>query len=159
MEIILVFLFKICDNALATAKTVFVSKGKYLTGAMFNAFSFLFYTIAFSKALKDDSPGTTIAMCLAVFLGTYLTGSLIKKSERERLFIFDITSDTFENGIAFADELREHNLAIKTYITYDSNLIKTLSCKVYCTTKTESALVDSLIKKDFKYNKTIPVGE
>ena len=159
MEILLVFILKILDNALATAKTVFISKEKYLSGSLFNALSFLFYTMAFSKALKDDSMFTTVAMCIAVFIGTYITGIVFRRSERDKLYIFDITSDTFQTGIAFADEIRENNLAIKTYVTYDSNMKKTLSCKVYCSTREESKIVNSLIKPNFKYNVYIPIED
>lgn len=159
MEIIFVFILKILDNALGTAKTVLISKEKYFSGSLFNALSFLFYTIAFSKALKDDSLFTTIAMCVAVFIGTYITGVVFKRSERDKLYIFDITSDTFASGIAFADEARENNLAIKTYVTYDSNMNKTLSCKVYCLTREESKIVNSLIKPNFKFNVYIPLED
>lgn len=159
MEALLVFIFKILDNALSTAKTVFISKEKYFSGSLFNALSFLFYALAFSKALKDDSMFTTISMCVAVFIGTYLTGVLFKRSERDKLFIFDITSDTFESGIEFADTIRKNNIAIKTHISYDSNLNKTLSCKVYCLTKEESKVVNLLIPPGFKYNVYIPLED
>lgn len=159
MEMTIVFILKILDNALGTAKTVLISKEKYFSGSLFNALSFLFYTIAFSRALKDDSLSTAIAMCVAVFIGTYITGVVFKRSERDKLYIFDITSDTFQTGIAFADEIRDNNLAIKTYVTYDSNMNKTLSCKIYCMTREESKLVNSLIKPNFKFNVYTPIEE
>lgn len=159
MEILSVFVFKILDNALSTAKTVLISKEQYLSGSLFNALSFLFYTLAFSKALKDDSMFTTVSMCIAVFIGTYITGVLFKRSERDKLYIFDITSDTLEAGILFADEVRQSNIAIKTHISYDSNINKTLSCKVYCLTKEETKLVNSLIPPGFKYNVYIPLED
>lgn len=159
MEVLVIFLFKIFDNALATAKTIYVSKGKYFAGALFNALAFLFYTLAFSKALKADNMETTLAMAVAVFLGTYFTGTLFRKSEKAKLYIFDITSDTFESGIEFADTIRDNNIAIKTYKTYDTINVKTLSCKVYCTTKEESRIVEELIDSNFKYHKYLPIED
>ena len=157
MEILIVFIYKMLDNALGTAKTIYLSKEKYLSGSLFNALSFLFYTLAFSKALKDDSILTTISMCVAVFVGTYLTGYMFKLTERDKLHIYDITSDTFETGKKFADTVRKYNIVIKTYKSYDSHMNRTLSCKVYCLTKEESKIINNLIPQGFKYNVYTPL--
>lgn len=161
MEILFQFIIKILDNVLGTFKTIYISKEKYFYGALFNALSSYFYFIAIAKMTKSNSQLMIIVMCIAVFIGTFLPGITIKRSERDKLYIFDITADTFSNGTYFADKIREHNIAIKTYKAYDSQMTPTLSCKVYCMNKEESRVVNSLIKPNFKYNIYTPleIGE
>lgn len=157
MEILTSFILRILDNSLGTCKTIFISKGQYFLGALFNAFSSFFYLFALVQLTKSNSIYSILAMCLATFIGTYVPGKVIKKSEADKLFIFDITSDNFENGKQFADKVRNLNIAIKTYKTYDSNMQKALSCKIYCVNKEESSMVENLIMPNFKYNIYTPI--
>lgn len=159
MSPLIAFILKILDNGLSTAKTIYISKEKYVLGALLNAFSTYFYLIAIVELTKSNSIESIIAMCVATFIGTLLPGLLINKSEREKLWIFDITADNLSNGKVFADKVREHNIAIKTYSSYDSEMNKVLSCKIYCTTKDDSRLINKLIPKDFKYHIYIPLEE
>lgn len=156
MEILISFMLRIMDNSLGTCKTIFISKGKYFLGALFNALSSFFYLFALVQLTKSNNIYSIIAMCLATFIGTYVPGKLIKRSERDKLFIFDITCDNLSNGKDFADGVRKINIPIKTYFTYDSNMNKTLSCKVYCNTKEESILVEEMMNENFKYNIYLP---
>lgn len=157
MEILAVFLMKTIDNALSTAKTIFINKEKYMTGAILNGLSTFFYLIAIVQITKSNSLLSIISMCIATILGTYLPGFILKKSERDKLFIFDITADDFENGKVFADAVRNTNIAIKSYITYDDDLNKVLSCKIYCINKNESTIINNLIPKTFRYNVYVPL--
>lgn len=91
-------------------------------------------------------------MCVATFLGTLLPGILIKKSERDKLYIYDITANNLENGKHFADIIREYNIPIKTYVSYDSDMKKVLSCKIYCPGRLESKIILESIPELFKYH-------
>jgi hypothetical protein len=99
-----------------------------------------------------------IAMCAATFLGTLIPGIIIKKSERDKLFIYEITTSDLEEGKMFADELRDTNIAIRSHTTYDEDMNKVLVCKVYCSTKRESKIVDMLIPNSFRYHIYVPVA-
>lgn len=157
MNILISFLLKAIDNGLSTAKTIYINKERYLIASLLNAFATFFYLFAIVQLTKSNSMANIIAMCVATFIGTLLPGVIFKKSEREKLYIFDISSDTLESGKEFADKIREYNIAIKTYKSYDKNKKKILSCKVYCTNKEESKIVDSLIGPNFKYNIYVPL--
>lgn len=159
MTPLMAFVLKIFDNGLGTAKTIYINKEKYVLGAALNAFSTFFYLVAIVELTKNNDMKSIIAMCVATFIGTYLPGVLIKKSERDKLWIFDITADSLENGKEFADTIRTHNIAIKSYSSYDSAMNKVLSCKVYCSTKGESRLVNKIIPKQFKYNVYVPLED
>ena len=159
MQIIVAFLLKLIDNALSTVKTIFLQKERYFLGAMFNALSTFFYLIAIVQIAKSNNLFSIVAMCIATFLGTYLPGILIKKSEREKLYIYDITANEFNAGKEFADEVRNTNIAIKSYVSYDDELNKVLSCKVYCTTRKESIVINNLIPDTFKYHIYVPIED
>lgn len=156
--ILMAFILKLIDNALSTAKTIYLHKERYVLGATLNSASTFFYLVAIVQVAKSNDMFSIIAMCIATFIGTLLPGLIMKKSERDKLFIYDITTDDLDRGKSFADLIRENNIAITTHVSYDSEMDKVLSCKVYCPTKIESRLVDDLLEPTgFKYNKYIPL--
>lgn len=159
MQILYSFILKMLDNFLSTAKTISINKEKYFLGALFNAVSTFFYLVAIVQLTKANSLHSIIAMCVATFIGTYLPGLMLKKSERDKLFIFDVTADTLERGKEFADIVRDNNIAIKTYSSYDSEMNKVLSCKIYSLTRSESKVINSLIPKEFKYHVYVPLTD
>ena len=156
-EIIMVFMLKLIDNALATVKTIYIQKEKYLISAIFNALSTFFYLVAIVQVSKSSNLSGIIAMCLATFIGTYLPGIIIKKSEGDKLFIFDITSDNLELGRAFADNVRTLGIPIKTYSTYNNNMEKILTCKIYCATKEDSQKILDIMPTTFDYYINLPL--
>lgn len=156
MELLIPFIIKAIDNALGSAKTIFMAKEKYFLGAIFNAGSFFFYSVALVQMIKSDSYSYILMMCLAVFIGTYIPGILVKKSERDKLYIYEITAPDVATGKTFADIIRRKNIAVKTSFAYDTKLNEVLCINVYCNTKEESKKVDSLIQPNFKYHKYEP---
>lgn len=156
MEILLQFIFKLADNALSTCKTICLSKDQNFRAALFAAVANYFYLTTIKAMSRSDSELLLYALCFAVFLGTYLPGTILKKAKRDTLYIFSITADNMENGKKFADIIRDNNIPIKTYKAYDSYMRKTLSCDVYCSTKVESSIVEQNIMPNFKYNVNIP---
>lgn len=161
IEILIAFFLKMADNALGTVKTIYLTRGKALLASIFAGVSTLFYLIAIVRIANSNSIWAIIAMCFATFLGTLLPCFLIKKSERDKLYIFDITADSMDGGKAFADVLREKNIAVTTSVIYGQKMEKTLLCKVYCSSKKESRLVQELLElhRDFKYHIYVPIEQ
>lgn len=156
--ILMAFTLKLIDNALSTAKTIYLHKEKYTLGAALNSASTFFYLVTIVQVVKSNDMFSIIAMCIATFIGTLLPGLIMKKSERDKLFIYDITASDLDEGKEFADLIRNNNIAIKTYISYDCDVAKVLSCKVFCPTKNESKIVDQFLEDTgFKYNKYAPL--
>lgn len=160
-EIGIAFGLKMADNALSTVKTLYLSKGKFFGASLFASMSTLFYLLAIVRIANSNDMASIIAMCAATFVGTLMPCYLLKKSERDKLYIFDITSDTMDNGKRFADEIRDSNIAVNTSVVYDKNMKKTLLCKVYCATKEQSKMVNDLLKNkdEFKYNVYVPIED
>ena len=160
-EILIAFSLKMADNALGTVKTLFLSKGKYFSASLFASLSTLFYLFAIVRIANSNDIYSIVAMCVATFFGTLFPCFVIKRSEKEKLYIFDVTSDTMENGKIFADTLRGENVAVNTSVVYNRDMAKTLMCKVYCSSKEQSKMVNEMLKKnkDFKYNIYVPIED
>ena len=160
-EILIAFSLKMGDNALGTVKTIYIAKGKYVRAALFNSLSTLFYLMAVVRIAKSNDFYSMIAMCVATFIGTLIPCFVIQKAERDKLYIFDITSDTLSSGMVFADILRDKNIAINTTSVYNREMEKTLLIKVYCASKEESRVVTDLLNynEKFKYNIYVPLDE
>ena len=160
-EIGIAFGLKMADNALGTVKTLYLSKGKFFGASIFASMSTLFYLLAIVRIANSNDMASILAMCAATFLGTLMPCYLIKKSEREKLYIFDVTADTLDNGKQFADIVRDNNIAVNTSVVYDKNMKKTLLCKIYCATKEQSKMINDLLKNknEFKYNVYVPIED
>lgn len=147
---------KLIDNALSTLKTIYLSKDKYITASIFNALSTLFYLLAIVKIAKSTNIYSVIAMCIATLLGTLIPSFVIKKSEGDKLWKFNIVSDNLENGKIFADKLRGNNLAISTKKIYNKHKNKALEIDIYCDTKEKSQMVRDLVPESFDINVILP---
>lgn len=161
VEVLIAFSLKMADNALGTVKTLFLAKGKYFRAALFNSLSTLFYLLAVVRIAKSNDIYSIIAMCVATFFGTLMPCFIIKKTERDKLYIFDVTSDNLDNGKQFADILRTKNVALNTTVVYNREMEKTLLVKIYCSSKEESRMVTDMLenKKNFKYNIYVPIED
>lgn len=144
------FVCKILDNALSTLKSIYLHKQKYFISSAFNAISTFFYMVAMVNVVKDNSFNSIMALCVATFLGSYIPAKVIEKHEDDKLYVYDITTDGYEEGIDFANGLRELDLPIKTNTIYNDNKEKVVEVKVFCSTKAESIMVKELIG-NYKY--------
>lgn len=158
IEIVQAFMTKIMDNGLGTFKSIYLNKEQYFRGALFAAASTFFYLVGVKQVVTGGWVVIGV-MTLATFVGTLLPGIFIKRTQRDRLWIFEITASSMEAGKEFADTLRELNLAVKTEKVRNSDLNKVLSCSIYCNSKDESRIVKNLLPKDFKRNILVPIEE
>lgn len=157
MEILIVFILKLIDNTLNTMKNIFLIKEKFLVSSLFAALSTAIYMVMVMKMAKTDGLISIIVIFAATFIGTLIPGVAVKKTEKDKLFIYDITADNINNGKQFADILRESNIATKTSIAYNNEMDKTLSIQAYCSNRYESRLVDENLRSTFKYNVYAPM--
>lgn len=147
-----IFIFRLLDNGLSIAKTIYLQRERYLLSSLLNAGSTFFYLVVMVNVINDNSPASILVMCFATFLGTLLPAKIVDKIEKDKLFVYEITTDTFDKGIEFADLVRNNNIPVKTMIAYDSDLQKVLHCKVYCQSKAESVMIKDILPEEFKYH-------
>ncbi len=146
---------KFMDCALSTAKTVFLVKNKYFISSVMNSLAaalFIFVADKMANATDDLKIYIAAVVFLANLIGGYMPPKLISRLEKDRLFIYNITSDTLENGKMLADKLRELNIPVSTATAYDKKMNKVLICNAYAVTREQSKLIDSQLTGEFKYN-------
>lgn len=158
MEILIVFILKLIDNTLNTMKNIFLIKEKFLVSSLLAALSTAVYMVTLMKMAKSDGIISIIAIFAATFIGTLIPGVAVKKTEKDKLYIYDITADNINNGKEFADILREANIATKTSIAYNTEMDKTLSIQAYCSSRDESRMINENISPAFKYNVYAPMS-
>ena len=152
MDILITFMCKIMDNALGTLKNIYLHKQKYLISSMFSAAGTFFYMVAMVNAIKDNSLWSIIAMCFATFLGSYIPARAVERMEKDKLYVYDITTKDMEEGLELIDEIKDLNIPFKSHSTYNDKLNKTIAVKVFCSTKTESLMIKEIIDDRFKYH-------
>lgn len=151
MMMLTTFIYKIMDNALSTLKSIFLHKQQYLLSSIFSAISTFFYMVAMVNAIKDNSLWSIAAMCVATFLGSYIPAKIIERKEGDKLYVYDITTDDYEEGKVFANNIREMNVPVKTSTIYNDKQEKVIEVKVFCSTKAESSMIKELIG-NYKYH-------
>jgi uncharacterized protein YebE (UPF0316 family) len=151
-DIIIVFILKSLDCIFGTMKSIYLYKNKYFLSSTFSMLSTLFYFIAVVKAAVTNNPYVIGTVAIATLIGSYLPAKIMDMLEKDKVFIYDITSDTMESGKEFADTLREYNLPIRTMKVYNSQMEKVLNCKVYSDSKTTSKLIEDSIPETFKFS-------
>ena len=151
-KMLVTFLCKIMDNALSTLKNIFLHKGKYFESSLFSAAGTFFYMVAIVNAVKDNSLWSIVAMCVATFLGSYLPAKMVERMEKDQLYVYDITANTFEEGLELIDSIKDLNIPFKSYTTYNDKLDKVIAIKVFCGTKTESLMIKEIIDENYKYH-------
>ena len=149
--IFLVFVYKSLDCVFNTLKTIYLYKNKYFLSSMFNTLSTIFYFIAVVKAATSNDIYVICAAGLATLVGSYLPAKIAEYLEKDKVFIYDITSDNFENGVTYADLLREQNLPVRTMKVYDKDMNRALNCKVYSESKTISKMIEDNMPPQFKF--------
>lgn len=149
---LITFLCKIADNALSTLKSIYLHKAKYFESSLFSAISTFFYMTAIVNTIKDSSFGSIIALCVATFLGSYIPAKFVERAEKDKLFVYEITTNTFNEGLELIDEIKDMNIPFKSSTIYNNELEKVMELKIFCSTKVESTMIKDIISNDYKYH-------
>jgi uncharacterized protein YebE (UPF0316 family) len=145
------FILKLIDCALGTLKNVFIIKNKNLLASLTVSFSSFFFYLGVVRLTEVKGYLGISIVSLAVFLGSYITLFTMDKLEKERIFVFNITASSFDEGLSFIETLKENSFKVLSHKGYDKHGNKTLSMKVFSYSKDESTLLYGLMPVGFKY--------
>lgn len=107
-------------------------------------------TMAYMLILVDFK--TALLVSLATSIGSYFSFRMVKKYEKDQVWIFDIAPDSNEKGKEFADTIRDNNIPIMTYIGFNKDKEKVVCSKIYSHSKEHSKLIENIIPDDFVYS-------
>lgn len=141
------FLAKVLDNALGTAKIILIQRNKTFFAGLALGLSNMIYFIITKNIVSSESNVSLIIVSVASAVGCWITVAINKYLSKDQLYVNVVMSDNLEAMKDFRDFLAEHhikNVASDSY-TLDWNT-KTITITAYAETKQESSLISSYIK-------------
>lgn len=160
IHLAILFVAKMMDNALGTAKTILVQRNRCLLAGIALALSNYIYFCITRNIVTTDSNLAILVVSIASGVGCCLAVALNNRLSRERIFVNVIMSDDLDAMRQFRDFLAEHhitNVAADSY-TLDWS-VKTITITAYAETKEESMLINRYIENSpLKFKRVIQKG-
>lgn len=144
----LLFMAKVIDNALSTAKTILIQRNRCLLAGVALALSNYIYLVITKDVITSDSNLSMIVVSVASGVGCCLAVAFSNRFSKERTYVNIIMSDNREAMQAFRDFLAERHI---TNVTTDSYTLdwdrKTITITAYAETKEQNRLIDEYINE------------
>ena len=151
------FLAKVFDNALSTAKTILIQRSRWLLAGVSVVLSDFIYFWLTKKVVAADNNWAILIVAIAGGVGCSIACLVSERLSKDSTYVNVIMSDNLEAMKAFRDFLAEHhitNVAADTY-TLDWNK-KTISITAYPETKAENHLITEYIENSpLKFKRVI----
>ncbi|KKQ94795.1 MAG: hypothetical protein UT66_C0028G0025 [candidate division CPR2 bacterium GW2011_GWC1_39_9] len=147
-----VFLLKLLDVMLNTVRSAFFVRNKHFLASLLTAISTFTYFLIIVKLLQISSFFSIALVSLAAFLGSYIPPIIIRRLEKDKVWVFDITPNSNENGKEFANQMRNKGFSVVTYKSYNKGNECVVCSKVFSKNKTHSRLIKKNIPRGFKWH-------
>lgn len=144
----ILFLAKVLDNTLNTAKTILVQRNRCLLAGVALGLSNFIYLSITKDIVTSDSTLALVIVSIASGVGCCLAVALSNRFSKDRTYVNVILSDDKEAMKEFRDFLAENhitNVATNSY-TLDWSR-KSISITAYAQTKAQSRLIDEYIER------------
>jgi uncharacterized protein YebE (UPF0316 family) len=155
--LIILFIAKVLDNALGTAKTILVQRNKcILAGLALGLSNFIYFCIT-KDIVTNDSMLSLVIVSIASGLGCALAVKLGNHFSKDKTYVNVILSDDIEAMKQLRDFLADNKI---TNVAGDSYTLdwskKTLSITAYAETRDQSKLIDDYIESnDAKFKRLV----
>lgn len=144
----ILFLAKVLDNTLNTAKTILVQRNRCLLAGVALGLSNLIYLSITKDIVTSDSTLALVIVSIASGVGCCLAVALSNRFSKDRTYVNVILSDDKEAMKEFRDFLAENHI---TNVATDSYTLdwsrKSISITAYAQTKAQSRLIDEYIER------------
>lgn len=144
----ILFLAKVLDNTLNTAKTILVQRNRCLLAGVALGLSNFIYLSITKDIVTSDSTLALVIVSIASGVGCCLAVALSNRFSKGRTYVNVILSDDKEAMKEFRDFLAENHI---TNVATDSYTLdwsrKSISITAYAQTKAQSRLIDEYIER------------
>lgn len=144
----ILFLAKVLDNTLNTAKTILVQRNRCLFAGVALGLSNFIYLSITKDIVTSDSTLALVIVSIASGVGCCLAVTLSNRFSKDRTYVNVILSDDKEAMKEFRDFLAENHI---TNVATDSYTLdwsrKSISITAYAQTKVQSRLIDEYIER------------
>lgn len=146
IDLAILFLAKVLDNMLGTAKTILIQRSRsILAGVAMGLSNFLYLSIT-RDVVTTDSNLALIIVSVAGGVGCCLAVELSNRFSKEKTYVNVIMSDNMEAMRAFRDFLASHHITNVATNSYTLDWSKqSITITAYAETKAESRLIDQYI--------------
>ena len=153
--LLIIFIIKILENLIGTAKTLLVQKNKALLAAL----SVVITQVMFYKIIAEVSAAegflVIFIISIASGMGTLIAVKLGDKFSKERIYVNVILSDDKEFMIELIEFLRRNKITNLASDAYTRDWTKTIAVTAYAETKDQSKLLDSFLHNKENYKRII----
>lgn len=144
----ILFLAKVLDNTLNTAKTILVQRNRCLLAGVALGLSNFIYLSITKDIVTSDSTLALVIVSIASGVGCCLAVTLSNRFSKDITYVNVILSDDKEAMKEFRDFLAENHI---TNVATDSYTLdwsrKSISITAYAQTKVQSRLIDEYIER------------
>lgn len=144
----ILFMAKVLDNTLNTAKTILVQRNRCLLAGVALGLSNFIYLSITKDIVTSDSTLALVIVSIASGVGCCLAVALSNRFSKDRTYVNVILSDDKEAMKEFRDFLAENHI---TNVATDSYTLdwsrKSISVTAYAQTKAQSRLIDEYIER------------
>ena len=152
-----IFLAKVLDNALSTAKTILIQRSRWLLAGIAVVISDFIYFWVTKRVVSSDSMTAILVVSLAGGVGCAVACLLSDKLSKDRTYVNVIMSDELDAMMELRDFLAKHHI---TNVAADSYTLdwdqKTITITAYAETKAESRLINDYISESpLKFKRVI----
>ena len=160
IHLAILFVAKMMDNALGTAKTILVQRNRCLLAGIALALSNYIYFCITRNIVTTESNLAILVVSIASGVGCCLAVALNNRLSRERTFVNVIMSDDLDAMQQFRDFLAERHITNVVADSYTLDWsVKTITITAYAETKEESMLINRYIENSpLKFKRVIQKG-
>jgi hypothetical protein len=143
---LLLFIIKVVDNIIITAKSIATYKEQKLWSSILVIISqFLFYLLI-SKVIDDNSLLSIVIVAISSGIGNYIAFTLSQKFRKAAKWTIIITSSDTEDIVGLCDFLTTNHIRHIANCGYNRKWDHSIHVIVFSKSKAESKLIDSYIK-------------
>ena len=146
MTYIFLFLAKVLDNVILTAKSIATYKGKRLLSSVFVTISQLIFYLIIEQVVNDNSLFAIILVSVSSGIGTCLGFMINDKFKKDDVWQNVVTSSNKEMLVDLCTMLREHRVKYLLYETLNRHFEQSYTVTAFTKTKAESKLIDEFLK-------------
>jgi hypothetical protein len=156
MIYITLFVIKILDNIILTAKSILQYRGAKIISSILVVISQLLFYFIISKVVEDDSLLTIIIISVASGIGNLIAFPILDKCKKDDKWQFHLTSSDKDDVLRLCNYLVENNIKYLANHGINRKGQETINIIAYSKTKDQSRLIEKyLAETKSKYLKEI----
>lgn len=146
MTYLLLFIIKVLDNIILTAKSITTYQGKKIISSILIIISQLIFYLVIDQVINDNTILAIIIVSISSGIGNYIAFLINDKFKKDDVWENIITSSDKEMLVELCSILKEHKIKYLLFNTYNRSFEESLTVMIFSKTKTESKLIDEYLK-------------